>query len=382
MKKNIIIILLAVVVASCAPKKNDDEKNAAIAKQKAQLEKLISQRTQLDKEIIELEEQLAKAGVEVKVTEVNVAIMEIQPTEFKNFIEVQGKVDGEENTEVVTQMPGMVTGIFVKEGDHVKKGQVLAELDSKVMKQNLEQIKTQLEFATNLYNKQKNLWEKNIGSEIQYLTAKNNKESLENNLATLKDQIALSKFISSINGTVESIPFKIGQMVSPGMPGSAIRVVNMSGIKVQADIAEAYAAKVKTGNDVLVAFPDFGKEFQSKVSFASRYIDPTNRAFRVEARLAGSGIEFRANMIAHLKINDYTNKEAMVVPVNIIQKSVTSQFVMVAEQGEKGIVAHKRDVTVGYIYNGQAEITAGLKAGDKIITAGYNNLKDGAIIKL
>ena len=381
MKKNILIIVLAVILASCTSKGGDKENNAKIEATKAKLEKLQTQRNTLDNEIAALEEELSKAGVVVKISEVNIKVIEIQPGEFKNYIEVQGKVDGEENTEVVSQSPGVVTAIFVKEGDRVRKGQVLAELDSKVMLQNMEQLKTQLQFATNLYNKQKNLWDKNIGSEVQYLTAKNNKESLENNIATLKDQIALTRFTSTINGTVEAIPFKVGQMVSPGMPGGSIRVVNMSGIKVQADIAEAYAARVKTGNDVIISFPDFGKEFTSKVSFASRYIDPVNRAFRVESKLSSGDMEFRANMIAHLKINDYTNKQAMVIPVNLIQKTMDGQFVMIAVAKGEGFVAAKRDVVVGATYNGNAEVTSGLTAGDKVITAGYSGLKEGAVLK-
>ena len=381
MKKNILIIVLAVILASCTSKGGDKENNAKIEATKAKLEKLQTQRNTLDNEIAALEEELSKAGVVVKISEVNIKVIEIQPGEFKNYIEVQGKVDGEENTEVVSQSPGVVTAIFVKEGDRVRKGQILAELDSKVMLQNMEQLKTQLQFATNLYNKQKNLWDKNIGSEVQYLTAKNNKESLENNIATLKDQIALTRFTSTINGTVEAIPFKVGQMVSPGMPGGSIRVVNMSGIKVQADIAEAYAARVKTGNDVIVSFPDFGKEFTSKVSFASRYIDPVNRAFRVESKLSSGDMEFRANMIAHLKINDYTNKQAMVIPVNLIQKTMDGQFVMIAVAKGEGFVAAKRDVVVGATYNGNAEVTSGLTAGDKVITAGYSGLKEGAVLK-
>jgi RND family efflux transporter MFP subunit len=381
MKKNILIIVLAVILASCTSKGGDKENNAKIEATKAKLEKLQTQRNTLDKEIAALEEELSKAGVVVKISEVNIKVIEIQPGEFKNYIEVQGKVDGEENTEVVSQSPGVVTAIFVKEGDRVRKGQILAELDSKVMLQNMEQLKTQLQFATNLYNKQKNLWDKNIGSEVQYLTAKNNKESLENNIATLKDQIALTRFTSTINGTVEAIPFKVGQMVSPGMPGGSIRVVNMSGIKVQADIAEAYAARVKTGNDVIISFPDFGKEFTSKVSFASRYIDPVNRAFRVESKLSSGDMEFRANMIAHLKINDYTNKQAMVIPVNLIQKTMDGQFVMIAVAKGEGFVAAKRDVVVGATYNGNAEVTSGLTAGDKVITAGYSGLKEGAVLK-
>lgn len=370
MNKYSIFAALIILFASCgSPDKQ------------AQINKLIAERDALNEQIEQLKKDMDTTVVLV-TNATKVQIMELQASEFKHFIEVQGKVDGEQNTEVTSQAPGIVTHIFVKEGDNVKKGQVMAELDYQVLKQSLEEVKVQLDFASNLYLKQKNLWEKNIGSEVQYLTAKNNKESLERRMATLRDQISLSKYVSPINGTVESIPFKVGQMVSPGVPGSGIRVINMSSVKVQADLAEAYAPMIKTGDEVRIGFPDIDKEIAATISFASRYIDPVNRTFRVETRLGANGTTYRANMIALLRINDYTNPNALVVPVNIIQRSINEKFVMVAEERDGKLYAAKRIVEFKNTYNSMAEISAGLKAGDKVISVGYQNLKSGDLVSL
>jgi RND family efflux transporter MFP subunit len=371
MIRKILFISLILAAFSCSAPDN-----------KAKLESLKAEHDKLTQQIQELEKELGNEGVnEQVVNAADVAITELQPTEFKHFIEIQGKIDAEENTQVSSQTPGVVVAIFVKEGSLVNKGQVLAKLDTQVLERSLDEVNTQLVLSKDLYNKQKNLWDKKIGTEVQYLTAKANKEALEQRYSTLQEQIEMSKFISPINGTVEAIPFKLGQAVSPGVPGSAIRVINMSKVKVVAEVAEAYSANIKTGNDVVILFPDIKQEVAAKVTFTSRYIDPTNRTFTVESRLESSPIEYRANMIAKLRINDYTNPQAIVVPVNLVQNSMEGYYVSVAEKNSDFYVAKRRIIKMGIIYNGLMEISAGLQPGDKIITAGYMNLKEGERIK-
>lgn len=349
----------------------------------AQLEGLKAEHDKISLQIQELEKELSTSGnPEAEQNLASVAITDIQPTEFKHFIEIQGKVDAEENTQVSAQTPGVVIAIYVKEGSSVKKGQVLAELDTQVLKKSLDEVNTQLVLANDLFNKQKNLWDKKIGTEVQYLTAKANKESIEQRYATLKEQMEMAKFKSPINGTVEDVPFKVGQIVSPGVPGSAIRVINMTKVKVVAEVAEAYSANILTGNDVIVVFPDIKQEIASKVTFTSRYIDPTNRTFTVESRLESSPIEYRANMIAKLRINDYTNSQAMVVPINIVQNSMDGHYISIVEDNNDNFVVKRKLVKTGITYNGLIEVLEGLKPGDKVITSGYMNLKDGERINL
>ncbi|HLO92488.1 MAG TPA: efflux RND transporter periplasmic adaptor subunit [Lentimicrobium sp.] len=365
-----VLALFVLFLASCGNGNQDKSK---------QLEDLKKQRSELDAQIHKLETDLNK-GKEQAIKTMSVQLTEIKTEPFSHFLEVQGKVDGEDNIGVSAQMPGVVTAIYVKEGDRVSRGQVLAQIESGAMQQQYESAKTQLELATSVYNKQKALWDQQIGSEIQFLTAKTNKESAEKGLAALGQQLEMSKIKSPINGAVEELNLKIGQMAQPGMP--AIRVVNFSTVKVVADIAEAYASKVKPGAKVIVSIPDLGKDIEAKVDFTSKYINPVNRTFLTEIRLKPGQIEYRANMIARVKINDYNNPEAMIIPIGVVREAADGKYIYVAENENGKIVAKRRTVEIGQTYNGMAEISKGIKPGDKVITTGYNNLVEGQPLKV
>jgi RND family efflux transporter MFP subunit len=274
-------------------------------------------------------------------------------------------------------MPGIVTAVYVKEGSPVKRGQVMAELDAQVLKQSLEEVNTQLALATSIFQKQSALWEKKIGSEVQYLQAKAGKESLELRASTMKEQLQMAKVISPISGTVESVPLRVGQMASPGMPTSAIRVINMNVAKISADVAETYATRIKNGNDAMVSFPDLGKDIETKLNFTSRFIDPTNRTFKVECKISSKDVELRANMIAYIKIKDYSNEKAFCLPINQVQSNREGKFVYIAKPEGSGFVAEARLVKTGMDYNGTIEILEGISAGEKVITSGYQTLNAG-----
>lgn len=187
----------------------------------------------------------------------------------------------------------------------------------------------------------------------------------------------MSKIISPISGTVESVPLRVGQMASPGMPTSAIRVINMGVAKISAEVAETYATRIKNGADAIVSFPDLGKDIECKLNFTSRFIDPTNRTFKVESRISSKDVELRANMIAYIRIKDYTNEKAFCLPVNYVQSNQDGKFVFVAKQNGGEWVAERRLVKTGMDYNGVIEIVEGLVAGDKIITTGLQELNPG-----
>jgi len=370
--KNIAIFLSLLIMAVACQKSTD---------KKAELSKLEKQRDQLTEQIAKLQAEIAAASPGTAGTGKvkNVAVSAITPQAFNHFIEIQGRVDGDENVGINAKMPGVVSRIYVKVGDRVSRGQILAEMDGEATKRQLDQMKDQLTFATTVYNKQKNLWDQKIGSEIQYLTAKNNKESLENSVKALQETVGMYSIISPINGTVEDVPIKVGQSVP--MAGPAIRVINFTNIKVVADLAEAYSNRVNSGDKVKIFFPDYNKEVDAQLTFSSKYINPTNRTFQVEARLLSPDNKFKANMIAVVKINDYNAPQAMAIPMNSIQKSAEGQFIFLAKE-EKGVkVARKQPITIGMIYNGLAEIKTGLNAGDKVITIGYQDLFDGQAIQ-
>jgi len=363
MRKSLLFLGIVSLLISCGGPQDKE----------ARLEQLKKKRDQLSIEIMNLEKEIYPGGKENIMT-VRIDTLHDQP--FSHFIEVQGYIDGNENIGVSPRTPGVVNRIYVTEGDRVTKGEVLAELDADVLKQTLNELKNQLDFATELYSKQKALWDQKIGSEVQYLTAKNNKEALENKIATIEDQIKMSKITSPIDGTIEEIPIKVGQMAAVGYP--AFRVVNFSKAKAVADVGEAYTDKIQTGDQVQIYLPDLNKELEERVSFSSKYIDPVNRTFTVEVGLPSNHYVFRANMIAVMRIKDYFKPSAIAIPQNYIQLSRNEgQYVFVVSMEEGKKVARKRTTETGITYNGLTEIVSGLQNGDVIITAGYRDLYDG-----
>jgi RND family efflux transporter, MFP subunit len=366
MKNIIIYSSLIVLLASCNAKTD----------KKAELDKLKAQREELSNQISKLEAEVNPNG-KAEQKAVAVKTTEVKECEFNHYIEVQGVVDGDQNIAVSPQTAGIVTAVYVKEGSPVKKGQVMAELDAQVLKQSLLEVNTQLALANSIFQKQSALWEKKIGSEVQYLQAKASKEALEQRANTINEQIQMAKVISPISGTVESNPLRVGQMASPGMPTSTIRVINMGVAKISAEVAETYATRIKNGNDAVVSFPDLGKEIDCKLNFTSRFIDPTNRTFKVESRISSKDVELRANMIAYIKIKDYTNDKAFCIPVNYVQSGQDGKFIYVVKQNGGDWLAERRSVKTGMDYNGIIEVTEGLVAGDKIITSGFQGLNQG-----
>ena len=366
MKKSLFILgIFFLAIACSSPDK------------KAKLEKLKKDRDQITAQISSLDKEVNPSD-KTPATIVSVEPLALQA--FNHYIEVQGRIDGNENIGVSPRTAGVVIRVIVKEGDHVRKGALLAELDADVLKRNLTDLQSQLSYVTDLYQKQKALWDQKIGSEVQYLTAKNNKESMENKIASLKDQISMSNITSPIDGTVEDIPVKVGQMAVAGVP--AFRVINFDKTKAVADVGEAYSSKIKTGDQVKIFLPDFNVEIQQNVTFASKFINPTNRTFTVEVELPPSAeLVYRANMIAVIRIKDYSNISSMAVSQNYIQSSKNEgQYVFVAKEENGKKVAHKTFIKTGVTYNGLTEVTGGLKDGDKLITAGFKDLYDGQVI--
>jgi len=367
MKKILYYSALCIFFMSCS----------APTDKKANLDKLKVQRDQLNAQILQLENKNNPTGEKPETKSATVNVTNAAESVFNHYIQVQGTVDGDQNIAVSPQISGTVTAVYVKEGTHVRKGQVLAELDDKVLRQSLEEVKTQLDLAASIFVKQNALWEKKIGSEVQYLQAKATKESMEQRLSTMKEQLKQSKILSPIAGTVESVPLRVGQSVSPGSPTSTIRVINMSIAKISADVSEAYATRIHDGNSAIVSFPDVGKEIHTVLNFTGRFIDPTNRTFKVECKVPNSDVILRANMIAYIKIKDYTNKNALCLPVNYVQKDRDGKFIFIARQNGKQWIADKRMIKTGKDYDGVVEVLDGLKSGEKIISAGYLNLNSG-----
>jgi len=369
MKKSTIVLSASLLIIGCgSPDKQ------------AQLEKLRSQQSEIAEQIKILEQELAASDTTKQEMKFKmVAVTAVNPKYFNHSIDIQGRVEADQNITMSSNMGGVVSKILVKAGDEVKNGQLLAQLDNQMIVKGIDELKTGLAFATDVYNKQKNLWDQKIGSEIQYLNAKNTKEGLEKKLASLNEQLDLAKLEAPIDGTVDEVMLKVGQVTAPGYP--AIRIVNLSKMKAKADVSETYSSKIKQGNDVIVYFPDIKKEVQATINYSGRVINPTTRTFGVEIILEANDADYHPNMIAVLKIVDYKSDSAMVVPINTVQNSDEGEYVFVSAK-ENGVdVAKKRLVKVGYSYNGLVEIKSGLNKGDMLITTGYQDLNDGEVVK-
>lgn len=372
MKHIMIVLIAALALASCG---GGEDKNA-------KLEALKTQQSELAAEIKTLEAEIAATDTTTKSVKVkDVLVTEMQPVIFRHYIDVQGAVDAEENVNVQPTIPGKVQRVYVNEGSSVKAGQVLAEIDHDVLTKSLNAMQPQIAMATETFDRQKRLWDQKIGSEMQFLQAKTQKETTEQQAAAMQEQIEMCKIKSPINGTVDMVSIKVGQIASAESQQPAFRIVNLGNLKVKGEIAEAYASKVKTGNKVILHFPDLNTNVESKITFAERVIDPLTRSFTTEASLSGDNAQYHPNMVAILKIVDYENPSAISLPINVIQSSSNEQFVFVATLEGNKAVARKRVVTVGNTYNGQAEILTGLAANDKVVTSGQLDLVDGMQIK-
>ena len=369
MKTIIQITFITILLVACNA--------SSLESKKKSLEALKQEQSKLQEKIKALELEIAKLDTSKKssIEAIDIKTQSITSSTFETFIDIQGKVDADQSVAVSSQMPGMITQIRVKPGDEVSKGQVLAETDASTMMQQLSDLETNLNLVTQIFIKQQNLWNQNIGTELQYLQAKTNKLSLEKKVGLMREQIRMTKIISPINGTVDAVNVKVGQTVAPGL--AAINVVNFSHLKVKAELAETYSNRIKEGNMVQIFFPDINDSLQAKVSYASKSINPLTRTFTVEVPLQNNK-SLRPNMVAKLKIKDYVSaKPSIVIPVKFIQKGVEENYVLIAKAGK----AVKKVVVLGKEYNGLAEIISGtengVSEGDQLIIEGYDLINDG-----
>jgi membrane fusion protein, multidrug efflux system len=365
-------LVVAAFAVACSNAPKDKE---------TQLAELKAQHSNISKEITKLEKEIAAgkpANDPSKIKSKEVVVTDLQPKAFEHYVKTQGSVESEQNIDVSAKTMGVVTKVLVREGEQVSAGQTLAQIDNSLIVTGIEELKSSLELANTVYNRQKNLWDQKIGTEVQFLQAKSNKESLEKRLASMNEQLDMTRIKSPISGVVDRIDVKAGQNIAPGVP--AARIVNNSDLKIVATISEVYSTRLKKGDKVTVTFPDLNKTFTSKLSFVARNIDPMSRTFAVEADLPSSP-DLRPNMTAVVRVVFETAPQAIVVPINVVQNINNEKVVYVAEAKGAQTVARKKVVTVEGIYDNQAQVT-GLSVGDKLITTGFQGLADGDYVKI
>jgi membrane fusion protein, multidrug efflux system len=363
--KLVIFCTISLCIAACGGPATVD-KATTLKALKDQAAALQTEIAQLEKEIaLENPAEAAKGKVQL------VTVEPVKAGTFQHFIDLQGAVQAQNSQPATSRMPGTLTKVYISDGSSVSRGQLIAEIDDQVMRSGRAELENQIRFATDVYERQKGLWDQKIGTEIQYLSAKNQKEALEKSLVTINEQMSMTKIYAPIGGTVDMLFLKAGQAIAPGVP--LANIINMGDLRVKGDVPESYAGKVKKGDKVMVFFPDLNKEIASTITYVSKTINPLNRTINVECSLP-SNDQYRANMIAVMKIIDYQKTNAVAIPAGLVRQTNTGDIVFIAD-GEKK--AKMVAVKLGSSYNGQVEILSGLSAGDQLITTGYQNVNEG-----
>mgnify|MGYP002629355822 CR=1 FL=1 len=354
------------------------------------LEELKSQKSKVEAEIKTMEAKLN--ALEVSIEELDstskeeklelVTVIDLAKGEFNNYIEAQGKTYTENNVMVTTDMGGLVTRVLVNEGQYVSKGKTLIQLDNSVILRQLAELETNITLAKDVFDKRQRLWDQNIGSEIEYLQAKNNYESLNDKKGSINTQLSKTSIQAPISGYVESISLKLGEMASPGMP--ACQVVNNSKMEVRIDLPEVYIGKVKKGDIILVDLPALGIEKSAKVTSVGQTVSTYNRAFQIIAALENSKGEIKPNMLVKAKFTNESVKDAITIPTSLLQESSKGYFVYTAATDTLSMetIAVKKVIEVGESYSGNILVTSGLSAEDMIINEGFRNVLDGQFIHI
>ncbi len=379
MNKIIITGLFAglLILAGCTGAK---DKKGDLNDMKTQLEKLKKDKTKLDNDIAALEEKIGKADpASVQKVARLVAIDTLRLRDFVHFIELQGKVDANDVVLVTPRgMPAQVKQLLIRRGDVVRQGQLLAKLDDAILQQQMEGLKVQLAYAENIYNRQKSLWDQGIGTEVQLISAKNNVDGINKQIATLNENWKTSFVYAPISGVVDELNVKVGEIFNGGAPAMPqIKLVNGSSLKIVTEVPENYISRVQKGDSVQVEIPGSGRPaFRSVISVVGASINPNTRAFITEAKLPSDPI-LKPNQVASLRIKDYENKKTTIVPVNIVQSDENGKYIYVMEKNGDKFVARRKTVTTGEAYGNDIEIRSGLSGGDVLITEGFLTLYDG-----
>ncbi len=378
-KKSYLSFLLVALfsltfLSSCGEKEptTPEEKKAALDKKRSELMELQGQIAQLESDLGET----AKKEDRSKLVET----MPVKSETFNHYIEVQGTVESDKNVNVLPEMPATIVSLKVKEGQRVSKGQVIATLDAGTFNKQIAELETQLSLAATVYEKRKRLWEQKIGSEIEYLQSQNQKESLENSIATLKQQMRKSVVTSPISGTIDEVYAKQGEIANPAAP--IVRVINVSDVQLVADVSENYLSAVTKGDKVKVFFNALGTEMEQKVSFVGQTINTANRTFKIQIDLPNKEGKIKPNLVGTVKINDFQKENTIAIPTNLIQIGTDGNkflYVVKEEAGKK--IAKKVVVKTGMSYEGSTVVEEGLSADDQIISKGYNEVVDGENIR-
>jgi len=372
MNRLLIIAIISIFITSCST--GEDEKTDA-----KKLESYKEQVKELNKKITKIEKETANGEYSGLLIPVKVETLKTQA--FSHSFTATGELESVDEAFVSPQTNGQIVAINVKEGQQVKKGKVLAKLNTAVIENTISEVKTSLTLAKTIYDKQAALWDKNIGSERQYLETKNSYEGLQNRLKTLNAQYDMSIIVSPIDGIVEQIFLKEGEMASPGM--QFMQIVNINELYVNLKLSEAYLPIIKKGEIVEISFPSFPKlKISEPVYRTGNVINKQDRTFIVQVKIKNKDGILKPYLLANVKINDYNTSNAIVLPTIIIKKDAVGSYIYEISNNDGNKVASKKYIKTGVSYKDKTEVVSGLSAGDIIITDGYNNVSNGSVVTI
>jgi RND family efflux transporter MFP subunit len=377
----VVVIAAATLLASCGSSTKTPD---TLEGKKKQLADLKDQQDKTSKQIDSLEAQISRMDTSSKVAQKAklVALTPIATSSFKHSIDLQGSVDAENVSWVSPRgQGGVVRSVLVKQGDYVHQGQLLLKLDDAVQRNSVANAQIALDHAKDLYQRRKNLWDQKIGTEVDYINAKNAVDQSETQLKLAQDQLDFTNVYADISGTVDNITIKVGEAFAPG--AQSLHLVNTSNLKVVVQVPEQYQERVRVGTPVMIDFPGLNnKEVIGAVRTTGKTINPDSRSFSVEVKLPNDK-DIRSNQVAVVRLQDYYAPKALAIPVNTLQNDENGKYVMVATKAKDNtLLAHKKTITIGQSYGDKVEVTGGLEIGDQLITDGFQGLYEGQLITI
>lgn len=386
MKKYLLVLIISGLVASCGGPDNapsgNEEKTDTLESLHEKLKTKKDELRTLQNEIASLEEEIDKKDTTRRDSKLRlVTTMPVQKKDFTSFVEIQGAVRAFKGVNASSELGGRILKLSVDEGSRVRKGQLIAKTDTEAIDKSEEEINTSLKLARDLYDRQKRLWDQNIGTEVQFVQAKNQVEQLEKKLETLAVQRAKANVYAPLSGVVEMVFLKEGELAGPGTP--IVQILGLSKVKVVADVSEAYLKNVREGQKVRITVPALELDKEARVSMIGRTVNPQNRTFKVEVSMSNPGELLKPNLLATMFIKDFEAKEAMVLPTELIQQDLGGRdFVFLVKDGDKHQVSKRVFVETGKSYNGETVILSGLDGNETVVVKGAREMSDGEGLKI
>jgi RND family efflux transporter MFP subunit len=385
MKKAIYITITALILASCGSGSSNSVENVIASKD---VEAIRAKRNSVTEELKALEAQVKQLDEAIGELDDSsklplVSALTVAPQKFQHYLELQGDVMTDQNVLVYPEMAGTLYRVYVKEGQQVSKGQLLASIDDGGLSSQLAQLRTQAELAKTTFERQKRLWEQNIGSEIQYLQAKTQYEAQQSAVKQLESQVGKSSIRAPFSGIVDNIIKDQGTVVSPGPGSEVFRIVNLSDMYIDVEVPESHLPNVTVGKEAEVYFPVLGESITTQVRQTGNFINPSNRSFSVEIPVPNKNGKVKPNLTAKVKINDYTNENAILIPQSVVSENAEGeQYVYLISEKNGEVMAKKSIITPGKTQGDYLEVLEGISSGSQVIVEGARRVRDGQKVQV